>query len=570
MLSPSVRFTVKRFLATVVAALAVAGGADARTTTTKYAYNVDGALTAVTKQADDGESSTTYLTWDNFVPEASDPSSGQVLQDNGRLAAIGPAPGLASASDQFEFDARDRLKSYSGPAGNETFDYYATGSMSVSSTSADTLSFYYDDSPHEQVTNIHAMEDDLWSAYLHRVRYLSDGTEQVLFKPRKDVACTYDASGETLQSYVYDAYGASPLVPPEGKYDLTQNPFRYTGEYRDPVWGGYYLRARWYHPELPIFLSRDPERNLSRYGYGGGNPVMRVDPSGESYMSVIGKPLGRFLKSANRGIIGHVWRIFFAPVAGPLQILANPKDFWNAVKTNRSNIDVFLALGVATEAVGGYLDAGLLRYGVSYGRRFVLRASLDVALGAGQSVAAAASRGFHHFDWNTFVQGMEYTASVVGYRGLTGFNVRNAKAPSGPVPPVANNVGSAAEESSVLSGGSRSHSFVRGSFDDTVRSEDSELAIAEEHKLNRYATEREIRLNEESFLAEHREAIQGSARNSIRSVLKRGVRAAEKNRKFVLPKFSVEPGLDSVAEDQHLGFENQAQIHSNNMIEELE
>ncbi|MCP4630031.1 MAG: hypothetical protein GY850_41960 [bacterium] len=32
--------------------------------------------------------------------------------------------------------------------------------------------------------------------------------------------------------------------------------FRYAGEYRDPLWGGYYLRARWYHPDLTTFIAR--------------------------------------------------------------------------------------------------------------------------------------------------------------------------------------------------------------------------------------------------------------------------------------------------------------------------
>jgi RHS repeat-associated protein len=560
---------MKPFLSAVVAVVAIAGVADAGTVVTKYTYNADGALTAVTKQFGESEPQTTYLTWDNFVPEASDPTHGQVLQRNGRLTAIGPEPGTASATEQFGFDVRDRLTSYSGSNGSETFEYYAGGGMAVSSTDADALSFYYDDSPHAQVTNIHASMDDLWSAYLHKVRFLSDGTQQVLFKPRKDVACTYDADGEALQSYVYDTFGASPLVPAGDKYDLTQNPFRYTGEYRDPVWGGYYLRSRWYHPELPIFLSRDSARHLSRYGYGGGNPVMRTDPSGESYMSKIGRPLGRFLKKANRGVIGHVWRVFFAPLAGPLQIAADPKGFWNAVKTNRSNIDVFLALGVATEAVGGYLDAGLLRYGVSYGRRFLLRAGLDVALGAGQSVSAAASRGFHHFDWNTFVQGMEYTASTIGYRGLASFNVRKAKLPSAGVQPVANNVGRAAEESSVLSS-SRSAGIVRGSFDETVRSDDNLLSIADEDELDRFITEQETYRQQQDFLAERRQAAKEATHNSMRKVLKRGVRAFGKNKKFALPKISRQSGLGSIAEDQQLGFENQAQIHSNNMIEDLE
>ena len=81
--------------------------------------------------------------------------------------------------------------------------------MSVSATDTDALRFYYDRSTNPRATNLYQASADLWSAYLEPVRYLSDGTEQALLTPRKDVACVYDAAQNTLQSYVYDAFGSS-------------------------------------------------------------------------------------------------------------------------------------------------------------------------------------------------------------------------------------------------------------------------------------------------------------------------------------------------------------------------
>ena len=171
----------------------------------------------------------------------------------------------------FAFDPRDRLLSYSGAAGNEAYDYDAGGMMLSSSTSADDRRFYYDASENPQAVNLHDRAADRWSAWLDHTRFLDDGKEQILLAPRKDLACSYDADSATLQSSVYDAFGASPNPGvATATYDLGDNPFRYAGEYRDPLWGGYYLRARWYQPDLPTFLSRDPMRNLNRYGYGGG------------------------------------------------------------------------------------------------------------------------------------------------------------------------------------------------------------------------------------------------------------------------------------------------------------
>src|SRR5206468_3681876 len=60
------------------------------------------------------------------------------------------------------------------------------------------------------------------------------------------------------------------------------NPFRWAGQYRDAESGNYDLRARTYDPATAQFISRDPLESLTRepYGYVGGNPINRADPSG--------------------------------------------------------------------------------------------------------------------------------------------------------------------------------------------------------------------------------------------------------------------------------------------------
>jgi len=101
-----------------MAGLAVASPAVAqlRTTVTKYQYNADGALTAITKDVGGSSETTTYLTWDDFVPNANDPTTGAVQLGNGTLDYYGPNPGSANAKASFTFDARDRLVGYSGDA----------------------------------------------------------------------------------------------------------------------------------------------------------------------------------------------------------------------------------------------------------------------------------------------------------------------------------------------------------------------------------------------------------------------------------------------------------------------
>ena len=79
-----------------------------------------------------------------------------------------------------------------------------------------------------------------------------------------------DMSGTVTATYRYDAYGR--LLNQTG---VTENPYLYRGEQYDPETDSYYLRARYYQPEVGRFLSTDPVEGdisdpmtLHRYLYG--------------------------------------------------------------------------------------------------------------------------------------------------------------------------------------------------------------------------------------------------------------------------------------------------------------
>ena len=75
------------------------------------------------------------------------------------------------------------------------------------------------------------------------------------------------------------------------------NPFRYRGYYYDTETGLYYLESRYYNPELGRMMSADSlsvlgmskttlnDKNL--YNYCDGNPVGRVDESGNFWAGMI-------------------------------------------------------------------------------------------------------------------------------------------------------------------------------------------------------------------------------------------------------------------------------------------
>ena len=91
-----------------------------------------------------------------------------------------------------------------------------------------------------------------------------------------------DDTGSVLASYEYDVFGA--IRAQTGSSD---NYWLVTGEQHDADGGLYYLRARFYDPEIGRFLTRDPlpgstlnAQTQNRYSYVGNNPVNRVDPRG--------------------------------------------------------------------------------------------------------------------------------------------------------------------------------------------------------------------------------------------------------------------------------------------------
>ena len=70
-----------------------------------------------------------------------------------------------------------------------------------------------------------------------------------------------------------------------------RNPIRYRGYYYDTETGLYYLKSRYYDPEVGRFITiddisyLDPDtiNGLNLYAYCGNNPVMRVDPNGNKW-----------------------------------------------------------------------------------------------------------------------------------------------------------------------------------------------------------------------------------------------------------------------------------------------
>ena len=133
-----------------------------------------------------------------------------------------------------------------------------------------------------------------------------------------DIIAIYNAEGEKICTYAYDAWGnctttITSLASTLERNTVCQyNPFRYRGYYFDTETGLYYLQSRYYNPNWGRFISPDnwevlaatPEgltdKNL--YAYCDNNPVMRGDADGEFWNVLVGAGIGAILG----GIVGGI------------------------------------------------------------------------------------------------------------------------------------------------------------------------------------------------------------------------------------------------------------------------
>lgn len=89
-------------------------------------------------------------------------------------------------------------------------------------------------------------------------------------------------NGYATQFLAYMPYGETLAEQQNGT--SYYSPFKFSAKEKDPETGYSYFGARYYSPELSVWLSVDPMADkrpwLSAYNYCQLNPVMRVDPTG--------------------------------------------------------------------------------------------------------------------------------------------------------------------------------------------------------------------------------------------------------------------------------------------------
>ena len=109
-----------------------------------------------------------------------------------------------------------------------------------------------------------------------------------------DIVKLIDGSGATVVEYLYDTWGKLLEITGTLKDTLgTNQPFRYRGYFYDNETGWYYLKSRYYNPEVGRFISADVVLSTGQgvlghntYAYCLNNPVNMIDETGKSCAAV--------------------------------------------------------------------------------------------------------------------------------------------------------------------------------------------------------------------------------------------------------------------------------------------
>jgi RHS repeat-associated protein len=249
------------------------------------AYTYDAVGNRLTKTADGAVTNYAYDANDRLITESGAGVDRSYAYDANGNTVEKRAAGNVVAS--YAWDAENRLIGAS--EGGRTAAYaYDAGGQRVSKTLDGQIVHYTVDRnlPYAEVVEERDESGNLIVGYVHGddlIKQLRGGQATYYHADGQgSIRMLSNAAGDISDTWHYDAFGNEL-----GRTGTTVNDYRFVGEPVDANTGFYYLRARWMNPEVGRFASldtfpgfaRDPA-SLHKYLYANGDPVNRLDPSG--------------------------------------------------------------------------------------------------------------------------------------------------------------------------------------------------------------------------------------------------------------------------------------------------
>ena len=215
---------------------------------------------------------------------------------------------MSVGEESFEYDAIGNPEQYKGIAvtwtkgrqmtgyGEMTFSYDGRGMRRSKRKGNGTAIEYTYDSEGRLIKESNGLEyiyDESGTAGV-----IHNGTPYLYRKNAQgDIIGLIDNTGRVVVNYVYDGWGNHRIYGAEGE-EITDaahigslNPIRYRGYYYDTETKLYFLKTRYYDPELCRFVTIDDTayldpnaiNGLNLYAYCLNNPVMFIDPNGNAW-----------------------------------------------------------------------------------------------------------------------------------------------------------------------------------------------------------------------------------------------------------------------------------------------
>ena len=190
-----------------------------------------------------------------------------------------------------------QLQSISGLA---TYTYNMDGQRIGKETSNDDITYYYNgDILAGQISSDGTKLIFLYDENGDYIGFNYAGVNYYYIKnAQNDVIAIANSSGNVVTRYTYDSWGK--LLSITGDYIIGyQNPIRYRSYYYDNESGFYYLKSRYYNPEIGRFICADclvsgvggSVLGYNQFTYCFNNPVNMEDPNGNR-ASLINKFIG--------------------------------------------------------------------------------------------------------------------------------------------------------------------------------------------------------------------------------------------------------------------------------------
>lgn len=137
---------------------------------------------------------------------------------------------------------------------------------------------------------------------------------------QNDVVRIVDSANETVVSYQYDSWGKLLSCEDTSENDIVSfiNPYTYRGYYYDSDTEMYFLKSRYYNPELHRFINADGYvqtgqgvLSLNTFAYCVNNPIIFADETGQFIGAIVGGIIGAIsggisAKSSGRTVLSGV------------------------------------------------------------------------------------------------------------------------------------------------------------------------------------------------------------------------------------------------------------------------